>query len=96
MAKVYYVKDGPRPSNFGPGREISLSELERRVQNIEIKYLSSKPPEFNKKTPSIYPLRVVVEVETKESKSQLFNKTGFYILLQLTPGEAEPLIFSSS
>jgi hypothetical protein len=70
-----------------------LAELERRVQEEEIKYLSETPPEFNRNSPSQYPLRVVVEVEAHEATGHFFSRTGFYLLPQLSPEEAESLIF---
>jgi hypothetical protein len=93
MATLYYVKDGSRPYNSGPGRNISLAELERRVQGKEIKYLGETPPEFNRNSPSKYPLRVVVEVEAHEAIGDLFSRAGFYLFPQLSPEEAEALIF---
>jgi hypothetical protein len=95
MAKVYYVKDGSYPQNFVDplGRRIALDELERRIQGRDVRYLSIQPPEFNPDQPSPSPQYVVVEVELDEPRGQVFTRTGFYLLSQLSPDEAEMRIF---
>jgi hypothetical protein len=55
--------------------------------------LSKLPPEFNPDQPSSSPLYVVVEVELDEPLSRVFTQTGFYVLPQLSPDEAETRIF---
>jgi hypothetical protein len=49
MAKIYAVKDGSSPQNMVDplGRDITLTELERRLQGQDVRYLSTLPPEFN-------------------------------------------------
>jgi hypothetical protein len=95
MAKVYYVKDGSYPQNFVDplGRHISLDELERRIQDQDVRYLSKLPPEFNPDQPSPSPQYVVVEVELDEPLGRLFTQTGFYVLPQLSPDKAETRLF---
>ncbi|HEX2276211.1 MAG TPA: hypothetical protein VHN13_03680 [Candidatus Tectomicrobia bacterium] len=45
MAKVYYVKDGSYPQNFVDlGRRVPLDELERRLQDRDLRYLSTCRP----------------------------------------------------
>lgn len=97
MATIYYVKDGPGPKNSGPGRTVQLPELGKIVQEqgIDHKYLGKKAPQFNPRTPSEYPSRVVIEIESGDSKSSVFTEVGFYILLGLSPQEAEK-IFSKA
>jgi hypothetical protein len=45
MAKIYYVKDGSYPQNMVDpfGRRISLTELERRIHDQDLRYLSTLP-----------------------------------------------------
>jgi hypothetical protein len=94
MAKVYYVKDGSYPQNFiDLGRRVSLDELERRIQGHDLRYLSTMPPEFNPEQPSPEATHVVVELEMDESPGQFLIQTGYYLLPQLSPSEAEVLIF---
>ena len=94
MAKVYYVKDGSYPQNFiDLGRHIGLDELERRIYGQNLRYLSTLPPEFNPGQPSHKAEYVVVELEMDEPPGQLLTQTGYYLLPQLSPSEAETLIF---
>jgi hypothetical protein len=94
MAKVYYIKDGSYPQNFiDLGRRVSLDELERRLQGQDLRYLSTLPPEFNPEQPSPEATHVVVELEMDESPGQFLTQTGYYLLPQLSPSEAEVLIF---
>ena len=95
MAKVYYVKDGSSPQNLVDpfGRRISLAELERRLQGQDLRYLSTLPPEFNREQPSPEVKYVIVEVGMDEPPGQLFTRTGYYLVPQLSPTEAESLIF---
>jgi hypothetical protein len=95
MAKVYYLKDGSYPQNMVDpfGRRLTLAELERRIQGQALRYLSTLPPEFNPGQPSPSPRHVVVELEMDEPPGQLLTQTGYYLLPQLSPNEAEALIF---
>ena len=95
MAKVYYLKDGSYPQNMVDpfGRRLTLAELERRIQGQALRYLSALPPEFNPEQPSPSPRHVVVELEIDEPPGQLLTQTGYYLLPQLSPNEAEALIF---
>ena len=95
MAKVYYVKDGSYPQNMVDplGRRISVAELERRLQGQDLHYLSTLPPEFNPEQPSHTAQHVVIELEMDEPPGQLLTQTGYYLLPQLSPNEAEALIF---
>lgn len=96
MAKVYYAKDGSYPQNMVDpfGRGISLAELERRLQGQDVRYLSTLPPEFNREQPSHEVKHVVVELPMDEPPGQLFTRTGYYLVPQLSPTEAETLLFS--
>jgi hypothetical protein len=94
MAKVYYVKDGSYPRNFLDfGRRVSIEVLERRLQGQDLRYLSTLPPEFNPEQPSHEATHVVVELEMDEPPGQFLTQTGYYFLSQLSPSEAEVLIF---
>jgi hypothetical protein len=96
MAKVYYVKDGSFPQNLVDplGREIALAELERRLQGQDVRYLSTLPPEFNREQPSPEVKYVIVELAIDEPPGRLFTRTGYYLVPQLSPTEAETLLFS--
>jgi hypothetical protein len=95
MARVYYVKDGSYPHNMVDpfGRRIALAELERRLQGQDVHYLSTLPPEFNRAQPSPAVKYVVVELTMDEPPGQLFTRTGYYLVPQLSPAEAEALLF---
>jgi hypothetical protein len=95
MAKVYYVKDGSYPQNMVDplGRRIALAELEARLQGQDLRYLSTLPPEFNPEQPSPEATHVVVELAMDEAPGQFLTHTGYYLLPQLSPSEAEVLIF---
>jgi hypothetical protein len=97
MAKIYYVKDGSYPQNFIDfGRRVSLDELERRIQGHNLHYLSTLPPEFNPEQPLPSPQHVVVELAMDEPAGQLLTRTGYYLLPQLSPHEAEALMFPTT
>jgi hypothetical protein len=95
MAKVYSVKDGSSPHNMVDpfGRRIALAELERRLQGQDVRDLSTLPPEFNRAQPSPEATYVVVELATDEPPGPLFTRTGDDLLPQLSPAEAEALLF---
>jgi hypothetical protein len=95
MAKVYYVKDGSYPQNLVDplGRRIALAELERRLQGQDLHYLSTLPPEFNREQPSHEAKYVVVELDMDEPRGQHLTRTGYYLVAQLSPTEAEALLF---
>jgi hypothetical protein len=97
MAKVYYVKDGSYPQNLVDplGRDIALAELERRLRGRDVRYLSTLPPEFNPDQPSPEVKYVVAELVMDEPPGRLFTRTGYYLVPQLSPTEAEALLFSN-
>jgi hypothetical protein len=96
MAKVYAVKDGSYPQNMVDplGRNIALAELERRLRGRDVRYLSTLPPEFHPEQPSPEVKYVIVELAIDEPPGQLFTRTGYYLVPQLSPTEAETLLFS--
>jgi hypothetical protein len=96
MAKIYYVKDGSSPQNLVDpfGRQIALAELERRLQGQDVRYLSTLPPEFNREQPSPEVKYVLVELTMDEPLGRLFTRTGYYLVPQLSPTEADTLLFS--
>jgi hypothetical protein len=95
MAKVYAVKDGSYPHNMVDpfGRRIALAELERRLQGQDVRYLSTLPPEFNREQPSPEVKHVIVELAMDERPGQRLTRTGYYLLPELSPDEAEALLF---
>jgi hypothetical protein len=96
MAKVYYVKDGSYPQNLVDplGRDIALAELERRLRGRDVRYLSTLPPEFNREQPSPEVKYVVAELVMDEPPGRLFTRTGYYLVPELSPDEAEARLFS--
>jgi hypothetical protein len=96
MAKVYYVKDGSYPQNMVDplGRDIALAELERRLRGRDVRYLSTLPPEFNPDQPSPEVKYVVAELVMDEPPGRLFTRTGYYLVPELSPDEAEARLFS--
>jgi hypothetical protein len=94
MAKVYYVKDGSYPRNFlDLGRRVSVEALEGRLQGQDLRYLSTLPPEFHREDPSPEVKYVIVEVDLDEPRGQRLTRTGYYLLPELSPDEAEALLF---
>lgn len=94
MAKVYYVKDGSYPRNFlDLGRRVTVEVLERRIQGQDLRYLSTLPPEFNYEQPSHEVKYVLVELTMDEPRGQRLTRTGYYLLPELSPDEAEALLF---
>jgi len=87
MAKIYFVKDGPRPNNAGLGQEIQLRKLYNHMPNLNLHFLGPEPPSFNKDSASRYPLRVVVEVSASETDNNKFNQNGFYLIKDVRPNE---------
>lgn len=87
MSTMYFVKDGPRPENSGPGYRIDLRDLYARLQEMSVMYLGEEPPEFNTGSPSKYPVRVVVEVKKGQVDSSKFNRPGFYLLRDVAPDD---------
>jgi hypothetical protein len=95
MAKIYAVKDGSYPQNLVDplGREIALAELERRLQGQDVRYLSTLPPEFNVDQPSPEVKYVIVELGMDEPPGQLFTRTGYYLVPNVSPNQAAALLF---
>ena len=92
MAIIYYVKDGPLPeATPTDGRDIILNEVESIVlkKDMRCEYCGTTPPEFNRDQPSLYPERVVIEVEEQDRPGNLFKKIGFYFFPSLTTIQAE-------
>ncbi len=87
MATLYFVKDGPRPDSSGPGYRCDLTVLYQRLPDMAVTYLGPEPPEFNKNTPSKYPVRVVVEVREGEEDDRSFGQPGFYLLKGVSPND---------
>jgi hypothetical protein len=98
MAKVYAVKDGSSPQNMTDpfGRRIALAGLERRLQGRDVRYLSTLPPEFNREQLSHEVQYVMVELAMDEPPGRLFTRTGYYLVPELSPDEAEALLFPSA
>jgi len=102
---IYYVKDGPRPDNSGTGRELSQpgpagelkllapADLQARLAGRNVRYLGENPPEFNRQHPSQYSQHVVIEISSKDSICQTFDRAGFFIIENLNPADASKTIF---
>jgi hypothetical protein len=95
MAKVYDVKDGSYPQHLVDpfGRRIALAELERRLQGQDLHDLGTLPPEFNPDQPSHTAQHMVIELDMDEPPGQRLTRTGYYLLPQLSPDEAEVFLF---
>ncbi len=88
MATLYFVKYGPRPGNLGPGYKIDLTDLYKRLPSLNTSFLGIDPPTFNEKSPSVYPVRVVVEVLSDEVDNNKFQSAGFHLLVGVAPDDA--------
>jgi hypothetical protein len=66
------------------------------MQGRDLRYLSTMPPEFNPAQPSHEARHVVVELEMDEPPGRLLAHTGYYLVPELSPDEAEALIFPQS
>mgnify|MGYP003288292388 CR=1 FL=1 len=66
----------------------------RDVGCRDVRYLSTLPPEFNREQPSPEVKYVVVELAMDEPPGRLFTRTGYYLVPQLSPTEAETVLFS--
>jgi hypothetical protein len=75
------------------GRRIALAELERRLQGQDLHYLGTLPPEFNPHQPAHTARHVVLELDMDEPRGQHLTRTGYYLVAQLSPTEAEALLF---
>ncbi len=87
MAVLYFVKDSPRPGNSGLGYKINLTDLYKHIPSLKTRFLGTEPPVFNEKSPSMYPVRVVVEVLPDEIDSNKFQKAGFHLLVDIPPDD---------
>ena len=88
MATIFFVKDGLRPHTYSPGHKISLTKLKSLFPYIRV-HFSIDPPEFNINDPSLSVMRVVVEIEEGQTDNNQFNKPGFYLLLDISPGDID-------
>ncbi len=55
--------------------------------------LGTLPPECNREQPSPEVEYVIVELDTDEPRGQRLTRTGYYPVAQLSPTEAEALLF---
>lgn len=83
MAKLYFVKDGPRPDNSGQGREILASNILKKFKSI--RWLGVNSPVFEKDNPSKAPKHVVFEIGEEETCQPIITKAGFYFLKDVSP-----------
>jgi hypothetical protein len=65
--------------------------LTNRVKDLH--YLGSLPPEFNPHQPAHEARHVVLELDMDEPRGQRLTRTGYYLVAQLSPTEAEALLF---
>ena len=95
MPIMWYVKDGPRPQTTrGSGTQLSFAEISGALGRYGSEFLSREPPQFNVNTPSQYPTRVVIEVRNEDGTNPQFPQPGFYVILDLSPGQAQDLLSS--
>ena len=98
MAKIWYVREGPRPNNASTGPQLSLDRCITLFRAFEIKYLGLKPPEFSSNRNNFVEYRdpnyVVLEIDSSEAvqNKPTFNKEGFYLVVGLRPGEAGTIL----
>ena len=93
MPKLYAVKDGPKPDPTpGEGVPLSFDDLVSVFQPYRSRYWSSEPPAFSDAPQTATPVRLVIEVEANEGTHERYPKPGFYVLLDLTPADADALL----
>ena len=89
MATLYCVKDGPRGSDrTDQGREISATDLAKRLSSYSCRFLGNQPPQFNIDDPSDYYRHIVIEVSPDDDFNDKFGQPGFYIVADLAPSQA--------
>jgi hypothetical protein len=95
MAIVYFVKTGAsRDGNTSQGYTLSTTEIQRRLdeRHLRTKFLNEEPPTIDETDPSDYFRYVVVAVANDDARTKDFSKSGFYLVENLDPKNAEFLI----
>ena len=86
MATLFFAREGSDPNRSGLGTEIDLTALSKHYGSVLKQYFVTPPlinPDAN---PSPYskPKLVVVSVQPEEV-NDVFTKTGFYYLPDVSP-----------
>ncbi len=92
MATMYYIRDGAPPNNITHSEEISLDFIKDHFEDVDKKFLSSlsnEPPVFNASDGAANqysaPRYVVLKIFEKEIASSEFDRSGFYVLENVSP-----------
>ncbi len=93
MPTMWFAKDGPRPcSQSGSGIQISNQEVLLIVAKHQAIFAGTEAPSINPITPSYSERNVVLEVEFGEEASPSLPKVGFYLVVGLSPSEAQRIL----
>lgn len=92
MATMYYIRDGTPPNNITHTEEISLDFIKDHFEDVDKKFLSAlsnEPPVFNASEGAANqysePRYVVLKIFEKEIDSSEFDRSGFYVLENVSP-----------
>ena len=92
MATMYYIRDGAPPNNITHTKEISLNFIKEHFEDVKKKFLSSlsnEPPVFNASEGAANqysaPRYVVLKIFEKEIEFSEFDRSGFYVLENVSP-----------
>lgn len=92
MATMYYIRDGAPPNNITHTEEVSFDFIKDHFENVPKKFLSSissEPPVFNASEGAANqyaePRYVVLKILEKEIESSEFDRSGFYVLENVSP-----------
>ncbi len=94
MAKLWGVKEGPRPSNqSGLPLEVTMREIIEVFKSVSPKWLGTAPPsimpEREPSKPWSWPRYTVAEIEPSDGLNTAFPKPGYYLMEGLSPSSAE-------
>ncbi len=70
--------------------------MEISIGSLNTSFLGIESPTFNEKSPSVYPVRVVVEVLSDEVDSNKFQSAGFHLLVGVAQDDANLSKFQNS
>ncbi len=90
MPTMWFAKDGKRPdTQSGPGIPITTQEIQTVFGMYQIIYKGKEAPSINPEHPSHSKKNIVIEVELSNEISSLIPEIGFYVVLGLSPTEAD-------
>lgn len=95
MAKLWAVKDGPRPHNqSGNPLDVTSLELTKVFGTASFRWMGTDPPSITpSQKPSDWPRFTVVQIEATEAKSALFPQgAGYYLIEGMEPSRAADLV----